>query len=159
METGLTETASAEEALTRRGFIGCVAGGAASMLAGCASLATHRVDAVNGVARLDLLKHPELARPGGALRVQPSGSPEPLLVMAMPAELNGAREFVVLSAICTHQGCTVDIQAQQLVCPCHGSTFDRRGQVLRGPAQRPLTPMPSAVVDGVLEIRFRGSSA
>jgi Rieske Fe-S protein len=148
-----------EAPLDRRRFIGCVACGAVSMLVGCASLATHRLETVNGVARLDLAKYPELARADGALRVQPTGSPEPLLVIAVPNASREAREYVVLSAICTHQGCTVDIQGQQLVCPCHGSTYDRRGQVLRGPAQRALTPIPSAVVDGVLEIRFRGGHA
>jgi Rieske Fe-S protein len=149
--------ATAEEPLDRRRFIGCVACGAMSMLVGCASLATHRVDTVNGVARLDLTKHPVLGRADGALRVQPTGSPEPLLVIALPNQTGDAREFVVLSAICTHQGCTVDIQGQQLVCPCHGSTYDRRGQVLRGPAERPLATLPAVVVNGVLEIRVRGA--
>jgi Rieske Fe-S protein len=151
--------ATAEEPLDRRRFIGGVACGAMSMLVGCASLATHRVDTVNGVARLDLAKHPVLARADGALRVQPTGSPEPLLVIALPPpnQTLEVREFVVLSAICTHQGCTVDIQGQQLVCPCHGSTYDRRGQVLRGPAERPLATLPAVVVNGVLEIRVRGA--
>ena len=46
------------------------------------------------------------------------------------------------SAICTHQGCTVDYlkAGKKLVCPCHGGSFDpfSEGKVVAGPAQRPL---------------------
>ncbi len=43
-----------------------------------------------------------------------------------------------LSLVCTHLGCTVTVSAQGLACPCHGSLFDRRGRVLKGPADRSL---------------------
>ena len=45
-----------------------------------------------------------------------------------------------ISAICTHQGCTVDFQsaASGFHCPCHGSTFSFNGLVEGGPATRPL---------------------
>jgi Rieske Fe-S protein len=43
-----------------------------------------------------------------------------------------------LDLTCTHLGCTVTVTPTELVCPCHGSRFDRQGQVLEGPAQRPL---------------------
>ena len=43
------------------------------------------------------------------------------------------------SAICTHQGCTVNAAGKQLNCPCHGSQYDAfTGAVLRGPAPKPL---------------------
>lgn len=42
------------------------------------------------------------------------------------------------SATCTHEGCTVAPQGQQLECPCHGSVFDLSGNVVTGPADRPL---------------------
>ncbi len=47
-------------------------------------------------------------------------------------------EVYALSLICTHLGCTLTVTEQQLTCPCHGSTFDRRGQVTRSPADRSL---------------------
>jgi Rieske Fe-S protein len=65
-------------------------------------------------------------------------------------------QFAVISPICTHQGCTVDIQGPRLVCPCHGSTYDREGRVLRGPAQRSLTRFTTAVSDGALVIDVAG---
>ena len=47
-------------------------------------------------------------------------------------------EVYALDLSCTHLGCTVSVTPTELVCPCHGSRFDRRGEVLEGPADRPL---------------------
>lgn len=46
--------------------------------------------------------------------------------------------IVALSLVCTHLGCTVSVTPEGMVCPCHGSRFDRSGTVLSGPAERPL---------------------
>jgi cytochrome b6-f complex iron-sulfur subunit len=47
--------------------------------------------------------------------------------------------FFALSAVCTHLGCTVrDNGPEGFVCPCHGSRYDRAGQVTKGPAPWPL---------------------
>jgi cytochrome b6-f complex iron-sulfur subunit len=43
-----------------------------------------------------------------------------------------------LSLVCTHLGCTVTVTPTGLVCPCHGSSFDLQGHVLKGPADRQL---------------------
>ncbi len=50
-----------------------------------------------------------------------------------------AAGFYAISAICTHLGCTVRPAAAQLECPCHGSRFTSRGEVLNGPAAAPLS--------------------
>lgn len=47
-------------------------------------------------------------------------------------------ELYALSLVCTHLGCTVNINADGIICPCHGSRFDLKGQVLSGPAPRAL---------------------
>jgi len=54
------------------------------------------------------------------------------------------------SAVCTHQGCTVDsVKDGVISCPCHGSTFDARtGAVVSGPASRALPTITVAVRDG-----------
>jgi len=54
--------------------------------------------------------------------------------------------FQVVSAICTHLGCSYrpfgppssEYPLVHALCPCHGSVFARDGRVLDGPAPRPL---------------------
>ena len=44
-----------------------------------------------------------------------------------------------ISLTCTHQGCTVQHQADgKFLCPCHGALYDAQGRVLAGPAKRNL---------------------
>jgi cytochrome b6-f complex iron-sulfur subunit len=48
--------------------------------------------------------------------------------------------FYTLSAVCPHLGCIANWKAEDgiVACPCHGSKFDREGNVIAGPAPRPL---------------------
>jgi thiosulfate dehydrogenase (quinone) large subunit len=42
--------------------------------------------------------------------------------------------LTAFSAVCTHAGCTVGYQGGEIVCPCHGGTFDpSSGAVVSGP--------------------------
>lgn len=57
-----------------------------------------------------------------------------------------ADSVACFSAICPHQGCTVAGKGNQIVCPCHGSTFDpANGAALTGPTNKPLTAVPVKV--------------
>ncbi len=48
----------------------------------------------------------------------------------------------VFESACPHLGCRLErIEGGEIVCPCHGSRFDQRGRLLRGPATRGLTPL------------------
>jgi Rieske Fe-S protein len=53
-----------------------------------------------------------------------------------------AGELRALSPTCTHLGCVVEFNQAEGTwdCPCHGSRFDTRGTVIRGPARKPLEP-------------------
>ncbi len=59
-----------------------------------------------------------------------------LIVVRNPED----NSLVALNPACPHQGCTVTWNSsnQNLVCPCHGSTFAVDGQVTKGPATEPL---------------------
>ena len=63
-----------------------------------------------------------------------------------------AREgyFYALSAVCTHLGCIANWKAEEgiVACPCHGSKFDRDGNVITGPAPRALPRFAMALDDG-----------
>ncbi len=56
------------------------------------------------------------------------------------AYLDEAGKLHLMSAVCTHLGCTVawDPAAGNFECPCHGSRFGPTGEVVDGPASRPL---------------------
>jgi ubiquinol-cytochrome c reductase iron-sulfur subunit len=71
--------------------------------------------------------------------------------------------IVAFSKICTHAGCAIALYRKPtfaptqprpaLICPCHYSTFDpaRGGEVIFGPAGRPLPQLPLVVGgDGAL---------
>ena len=48
--------------------------------------------------------------------------------------------FLAISRQCTHLGCTVPWveDEKKFLCPCHSSSFDIRGDVVRSPAPRAL---------------------
>jgi len=53
---------------------------------------------------------------------------------------NGNGTLTAFSPRCTHLGCAYRWEpgADKFVCPCHGSTFSINGDVISGPAPRPL---------------------
>ena len=68
------------------------------------------------------------------------------------ALLRSGDEIYALSLVCTHLGCTVNVTADGLDCPCHGSRFDRHGRVVRGPAGQPLARYGVRRSGGRLEV-------
>ena len=124
-------------ALDRRRFVALTAGALSAAATACATVAAVPMPVEAGRLRVALGNHPGLQGPGGFLKVLPQGSQMPVYVLA-----DGAGGWAALSPVCTHLGCMVEVEGAALVCPCHGSTYDRTGQVLRGPAERALTRYP-----------------
>ena len=61
--------------------------------------------------------------------------------------------FVAVTAICTHESCTVTgFQNQHYVCPCHGSEYATSGQVVKGPAVLALRQFTTRFANSVLTI-------
>ena len=64
-------------------------------------------------------------------------------------------QFHVISATCTHLGCTVEWKEKlsEFDCPCHGSKFKADGIPFAGPAPRSLNWYPLSVSgDGFLVV-------
>ena len=64
---------------------------------------------------------------------------------------------VAYSAICTHQGCPVNMWSKErngFACSCHASIFDPRNaaEVIGGPAPRPLAALGLKLKDGVVTV-------
>jgi cytochrome b6-f complex iron-sulfur subunit len=55
--------------------------------------------------------------------------------------------ITVLSRVCTHFGCLVkyDKENLMLLCPCHAGKFDLEGNVISGPPPKPLQKFPFRV--------------
>ncbi|WP_281185251.1 ubiquinol-cytochrome c reductase iron-sulfur subunit [Trichlorobacter lovleyi] len=69
------------------------------------------------------------------------------------AVMREGNDIVAFSLVCTHLGCTVSVTPEGMVCPCHGSRFDRSGTVLAGPAERPLPRLIVEQDDATLVVR------
>lgn len=62
--------------------------------------------------------------------------------------------FLALSRTCTHLGCSLpwDEERGKFICPCHGSAFALNGEVLTGPAPRPLDTYAVRIEDGIVKV-------
>lgn len=58
--------------------------------------------------------------------------------------------FLALWQKCTHLGCSVPWVEEEgkFHCPCHGSLFNSVGEVIGGPAPRPMDTFPVIIKDG-----------
>ena len=85
--------------------------------------------------------------PGGAMEITYNQNP----VIVINRKGSG---FIALSRICTHLGCLVgyDRFNGKLVCPCHAAEFDLEGNVLSGPATKPLTRYPLKITSDQVTI-------
>lgn len=107
-----------------------------TFLTGCENDTTKSSDKT---VDLDISTQPELQNVGGAAKVTFGANNNGRPVMVIRSAEN---EFVVVTSVCTHQGCEVDLPDEEsgiISCGCHGSQFSSsNGEVLKGPANVPL---------------------
>ena len=66
-----------------------------------------------------------------------------------------AEGFYAVSAVCTHLGCITQWKPEEniIVCPCHGSEFERNGKKIQGPAAHSQPHYAiNLTADGELEV-------
>jgi cytochrome b6-f complex iron-sulfur subunit len=81
--------------------------------------------------------------------------------------------FLALWWKCPHLGCTVPwkdtdpvmpqdqafAQQGRFNCPCHGSIYDRYGQIVQGPAPRPMDAFPVIIEGGRIRVQTGPTAA
>jgi len=115
-----------------------------------------------GILRVDLATFPVLDQPFGSVRIgtspmQPDGKNPVGLFKPILINRGANMEVFVMSAECTHEGCSVPTYNQQaalMICPCHGSHYEIDGTVVGGPAMQSLLQYPFTNQDGKLAIEI-----
>lgn len=116
---------------------------AALFLAACdATMARLRGFKVVPIATVDKVPR------GGAYRTK--NGDEPIILV------NDAGDIRAFVAVCTHEGCPLGWNPNQhlIRCPCHGSAFDTRGDVVEGPAKIPLRGLETIVSRGQISLVY-----
>ena len=69
--------------------------------------------------------------------------------------VNTGEGYRAFSAVCTHLGCVVKWKKgrREFFCPCHGARFDVEGEVMGGPAPRPLAKLEVSEIPGTVVVR------
>ncbi len=123
--------------LTRRATLKLAAGGAALLAIGAACQTDSTAPEVDEVR----VEPGEIPPASGA----PFHSEEGRFYL-----FDDGAETLALYARCTHRSCLIgwEADADEFRCPCHGSRFDRVGDVVGGPAERPLERMTVERLEG-----------
>jgi len=108
---------------------------------------------VGNAVTLDLGRLPELAKAGGAVRLEGNGLSARIFVMKGD---NG--EFYVYENRCTHMGRRLDPGERDgtvKCCSVSGSVFDLNGNPVGGAAKKPVTMFPVSLDGNQLRISLR----
>ena len=118
---------------------------------GTGGAATQQRREVRIVVDLDDPRFAPLAEVGGAMKVVPEGSFEPVIVVRLSED-----ELIAFSSACPHWGCEVSLPDEEglIACSCHESYFDIEGRYLTGPAEEDL-PRVKLVLEAGTAVRRR----
>ena len=125
------------ENISRRDFIkrsalGVVAGGVALSGLNLKVLAAQSAKAVlkrsGEDVTIKLSENPDITAVGGHINIT-----DDIMLIRMDES-----KFLAISTICRHKGCTVELEGDKFVCPCHGSEYTITGKVTQGPSKANL---------------------
>jgi len=143
--------------MKRRAFVqrlpvltaGLAAGASAALMGGCASVPY----VAPRLTPLGLSLYASELSPEGDAFVQAPDMDRPVYIRR-----HASGSLTAVLASCTHQGCQPEPVGNRLECPCHGSQFSFEGEVLVGPADRPLTRYEVVETDGEIVVRLPGGA-
>ncbi len=132
-EPKVTEQAETKTSVNRRDFFNEIAGCALAIAGIGAAVVTVEYSSPN------VLFEPPTTFRAGALDDYPVNS----VTFIQDQQVYIVRTEIglwTMSPVCTHLGCITQWkpESNQIACPCHGSKFQREGNVQAGPAPRPL---------------------
>ena len=144
--------------LTRRNFcrLACLAPFAATaVLTGCGAIPSYRARIIGGRivvprSQIETSENKNEKKDNFVLLVRSFELAAPIILIVRK---NG--RHTALSSLCTHQACQVRPSGGLLSCPCHDSSFDLDGKVLRGPAPSDLRKFPVREIAEGFEILIR----
>ena len=126
------ERAKKTEERSRRNFIAIITAvvfGVTAAAMGLFNLIFMRPRVTYGSPAKVRVGRPDSYSPGSQLQL-----PENRIVVRRQGD-----KFAAISTVCTHLGCTVNASDIGFACPCHGSVYDVRGDVMGGPAPKSLS--------------------
>lgn len=135
MNSNKKEIWRAAKSLNRRAFLSWTGlGWLTTVLVGLVGDRTSEAQPVGNFQTVGTLTQLEQGK--GQLATQVNQ--KPVVVIRDP---NQPKNLIALNQTCTHRGCKVNWQpeARQFVCPCHNSRFSSSGDVVKGPAKKPLS--------------------
>ena len=147
--------------LSRRQLLNFLSGAVVATTAGSALYPVARyfippseVSKNGGILAKDKLGNPIRAR---QILVEPPGSRALIAGLAgeptyLTIKDDGTLDDMGIVDNCTHLGCTFPWNPidQEFQCPCHGSRYDTKGNVVRGPAPLPLKLTQVVVKDDAI---------
>lgn len=148
-------TVDEDAGITRRGFVKVAVGGVAGVYAVAVGYPVYKYlntpveksIAESAVKEVELKDADKL--PKGSVLMFKFGAKPAMLIH------HDDDQWVALSAVCTHLGCTVQYKGGEprIHCACHGGQYDpKTGENLSGPPPKPLTKYAVKVGAGVVTV-------